>query len=161
MSTQFDAGVYGGRICTPASVLVACQYLLGKALSPDMLRSCLRVAHELYVERFKGVRLLMVEDILPLLPPQGYVQTFVAGADDVHHCDVDDGLLLRPLPKLFAELSASERPTAAVLTMQGHTCAYLFGRSGGEVYDPAVGTCVPMLSPASVCEYSGVVLRLQ
>ena len=164
-TTQFDVGTYGGRICTPASVLVACQFLLGRPLSPDLLRQCLQVAHVLYVERFTRMQLLMVEDVLPLLPAQSYVQTLVAGAgpdDDYCEMDANQPLLLRALPSLLSQLLSEKKRVAAVLTTRGHTCAYLFdGSEEAQRYDPAVGFCVPLrLDVVPHGEYSGVVLRL-
>ena len=168
--TQFEVGAYGGRICTPVSVLVACQFLLGRSLTEETVHKCMRVAHKLYEERFSmGAEALpMLEDVLPVLPSEEYASVFVAGplqdTDDVP--PVVEGLLLRPWLSLLSGLQQDPPArTAAVLTKRGHTRCFLFDPSASaQVFDSGDGTLRPLdlqRESGLVGEFSGVLLTLR
>ena len=168
--TQFEVGIYGGRICTPVSVLVACQFLLGRSLTVETVHECMCVAHKLYEERFSmGTEALpMLEDVLPVLPSEEYASVFVAGplqdTDDVPQAV--EGLLLRPWLSLLSGLQQDPPArTAAVLTKRGHTRCFLFDPTAQAlVFDSGDGTLRPLdlkRESGLVGEFSGVLLTLR
>ena len=166
MPSQFEMGPYGARICTPVSLLIACQYLLQRTLTPEVVLRCMRSAHSLYAEHFASNEepFAMVEEFLHVLPPTLYQTTAVAGpiCDTVTLVEVEDMQLL-PLPQLLLKLRGGHCREAAVLTMHGHTCCLMFdGQGGASLFDPAVGVAGKMgeLHPRPG-EYSGVLLSLR
>jgi hypothetical protein len=166
MPTQFEMGPYGARICTPVSLLIACQYLLRHALTPEVVLQCMRSAHSLYAEHFGTSKepLPMVEEFLHVLPPTLYRATAVAGPTCFTETLVEvEDMQLLPLPQLLLKLRGGSSRVAAVLTMQGHTRCFMFdGQDDATLFDPAVGLACQLgeLHPKPG-EYSGVLLSLR
>lgn len=149
--SQSEYGPHGMRICSPVCLLVCSNFMhqrhqhlnLFSLFTPGTIHSYMQAAHALYAEKFPNAR--EPELIQSILPDMQHVTChevagLISGNAEEFAGDVE-GLHIATLPSLLtSRADPRQRSSALIVTMAGHSTAFLFHQEMGRVYhfDPLV-----------------------
>lgn len=153
--SQSEYGYHGMRICSPVCLLVCSNFMhqrhqhqnLFSLFTPNVIHSYMEAAHALYAQKFPDAREPeLIQAILPEMPHvtcHEVAGLLSANPDDAPEAGIGDveGLHIASLPSLLTARANVKQPSSAVIvTMAGHSTAFLFHQEVGRVYhfDPLV-----------------------
>ena len=175
--SQTEYGPYGLRICTPVSLLVCSHFVRRKPQAvttvralfpPERIDDYMCAAHKLYERRFASLghpaplaALLGANRTVP--NSEEWAGTVAEGCETVRA----DDLSIASLPDLLHHCKSADGDRALLVTVGGHSTAYLFESATQRVhrFDPLPASLVDVtahlaagLSAPAGAEYNALLL---